>query len=606
MTARSFPSPFDIPTPPGAEGWEELYSPSVVFSEDRRAYESSKFWFLDGVHWPHALAPFDACLMQYCQASLSVYNNRHFRLPTAMGLDFRILNGRVYLAPLSVHDPTEIQSRVPEFLDRAGYYYDHWDELYRAWIRKVEGTIEQLEVLSFCSLPEMVDREVVVSGRGRSHLYDLQRSYHLLLDLALELWQYHFEMLNLGYAAYLGYFAFTKQLFPDIPDLAIARMVAGIEVDLFRPDEELRRLAKSAMELNICNILVRGNATAVFANLEKTAAGREWLARYETARNPWFNYSDGSGFHHTDKVWADHPDVPLSFIRGYVTQLEGGESIDRPMVELVAARDRITNGYAALLDGRDHEAFMARLSLARRVFHYVENHNLYIEHFGHSVIWRKMRELSAVFVAGNMLSARDDIFFLRPDEIGEALWDMSSAWAVGTQPRGVHRWPVEVPRRRAIIEALEHAEAPPALGEPPATISEPLTVMLWGITTDSLAAWLGLEGAGGLGGFAASPGVAEGTVRVIEHDNLSVVRPGEVLVARTTAPSWAPVFRRVVATVTDTGGMMSHAAIVCREYGLPAVTGTVHATTQLRTGMLVRVDGTAGTVTVLEPPIPSP
>ena len=77
------------------------------------------------------------------------------------------------------------------------------------------------------------------------------------------------------------------------------------------------------------------------------------------------------------------------------------------------------------------------------------------------------------------------------------------------------------------------------------------------------------------------------------------VADGEILVAPLTAPSWAPIFGRIAATVTDTGGIMSHAAIVCREYGLPAVTGTGVATSTITTGMLLRVDGARGTVTIL-------
>ena len=67
-----------------------------------------------------------------------------------------------------------------------------------------------------------------------------------------------------------------------------------------------------------------------------------------------------------------------------------------------------------------------------------------------------------------------------------------------------------------------------------------------------------------------------------------------------TAPSWAPVFGKIGATVTDVGGMMSHAAIVCREYGLPAVTGTAYGTKNIKTGQRIRVDGNTGTVTVLD------
>jgi pyruvate,water dikinase len=78
------------------------------------------------------------------------------------------------------------------------------------------------------------------------------------------------------------------------------------------------------------------------------------------------------------------------------------------------------------------------------------------------------------------------------------------------------------------------------------------------------------------------------------------VQQGEILVAPLTAPSWAPIFGKIGATVTDTGGMMSHAAIVCREYGLPAVTGTGFATSTIQTGQMIRVDGSSGTVTTLD------
>jgi len=78
------------------------------------------------------------------------------------------------------------------------------------------------------------------------------------------------------------------------------------------------------------------------------------------------------------------------------------------------------------------------------------------------------------------------------------------------------------------------------------------------------------------------------------------VQDGEILVAPVTAPSWGPIFGKIRATVTDIGGMMSHAAIVCREYGMPAVTGTGTASSEIRTGQRLRVDGNTGTVTILD------
>jgi pyruvate, water dikinase len=100
--------------------------------------------------------------------------------------------------------------------------------------------------------------------------------------------------------------------------------------------------------------------------------------------------------------------------------------------------------------------------------------------------------------------------------------------------------------------------------------------------------------------LTSSPGVVEGVARVVGGaEELGEVQEGEILITRITAPSWGPVFGRIAAAVTDIGGMMSHAAIVCREYGLPAVTGVGSATSTIRTGQRLRIDGNTGTVSVL-------
>jgi pyruvate,water dikinase len=126
--------------------------------------------------------------------------------------------------------------------------------------------------------------------------------------------------------------------------------------------------------------------------------------------------------------------------------------------------------------------------------------------------------------------------------------------------------------------------------------------MLWGITSESIKNWTGGDSdSSDLTGMAASPGVVEGLARVIRSpDQLDEIQEGEILVAPVTAPSWAPVFGKIQATVTDIGGMMSHAAIVCREYGLPAVTGTGNGSSRITTGQKIRVDGNTGQVTVLD------
>jgi pyruvate,water dikinase len=83
-------------------------------------------------------------------------------------------------------------------------------------------------------------------------------------------------------------------------------------------------------------------------------------------------------------------------------------------------------------------------------------------------------------------------------------------------------------------------------------------------------------------------------------NEIGLMREGEILVCSVTAPSWGPVFGKIRAAVSDIGGTMSHAAIVAREYGMPAVVGTGQATSRIRTGQRLRVDGDLGIVTLLD------
>ena len=600
------PNPFEVATPPGAEGWEKLYTYSSLFSQGRREYEEGMFWFHDGVHWPTPLPPWDATFFEYAMATLSQYNTRHYLIPATLGIDYRILHGYAYLAPVPLAEPAQAQTRAAEFLQRAGFYFANWDALYAKWLSKIRALVGEIGQIRFGPLPEKEDIAVITEGHGTGSGLALVQSYRRLLDLALKLWMHHFEFLNLGYAAYLDFFGFCKRAFPNIPDQSIARMVAGIEVDVFRPDDELKKLARLAVELGVDGVFADCNdPERVDDRLRTTPEGLQWLARWDEAAEPWFNFSSGSGFYHTDRVWIEHREIPFGFVRDYAARVRRGEDLARPLERLHAERDRITSEYAALMPtDADRAAFDEKLRLVRVVFPYVENHNFYVEHWAHATIWRTMRELGRMLVDARFLVDEDDVFYLRRNEVTDVLWDLYSSWAVGAPSRGPTRWPAEVRRRKDILRALERQPPPPALGIPPERVTEPFTIMLWGITEDSIAQWLSVgDGAepGVLTGMAASPGVAEGLARVISSPaQIDQVRNGEILVAPLTAPSWAPIFGKIRATVTDIGGIMSHAAIVCREYGLPAVTGTASGTARIRTGQWIRVDGNTGTVTILD------
>ena len=264
-----------------------------------------------------------------------------------------------------------------------------------------------------------------------------------------------------------------------------------------------------------------------------------------------------------------------------------------------------------MMDDAAQGVFDGKLGLARTVFPYVEDHNFHIEHWALGVFWRKMRELSELLAGAGFWPVADGMFYLNRNEVRDVLWDYCASWAIGTRNVGSAIWPAEVARRRALVTALASEPTLPALNEPPEVITEPFTIMLWGITSDAIQRWTGsADESGGLKFMAAAPGTAEGIARVLRSpDQLGELKKGEILVTPVTAPSSAPVFGKIAAAVTDIGGMMSHAAIVCREYGLPAVNGTGNASTRIKTGMRLRVDGNTGTVTILDRPnshAPSP
>ncbi len=607
---RKFMNPGEVPSIPGTEGWERMYPYYYRFGMDkeREAYENKMLWFYDGLHYPEPMYPFDLIWDEGWYVGLSQFNTRIFMIPPALGVDHRIVNGYIYITPVPVTDPKKVEERLQHFLQRAGYYYENWDELYGRWKGKMEALIKEIENIDFKDLPDMEDSSIVYEGVGRSSGFELTKKYNHLIESALLVWQYHFEFLNLGYAAFVTFADFCHKAFPGMEDSTITKMVAGIDVMLFQPDQRLKELAKSAVRLGVAGAFKDDSLPAeIVAVLGESEAGKKWLEELEQSKYPWFYMSSGTGWYHDHYCWLDRPEIAFMSIKNYILLLERGENIDRPTQKLIEERDRIIAEYTSLLRTQeDKDTFNQLLTISQRVFPYTEDHSFYVEHWSHSVIYGKMRELSRIFVKHGFFEDVEDIWYLNRFEIGQALYDLVCAWATGVKACGASYWPQEIEWRKGVMEKFREYTPPPALGVPPEVVSEPFTIVLWGITTDRLAGWLDAgsvktEDMKHLQGHAGSPGVVEGIARVVRGPSeLGTLKEGEILVAPTTSPSWAPIFTKVRAAVTDVGGIMSHAAIVCREYGLPAVVGSGYATAAIKTGMKLKVDGDKGIVYILQ------
>jgi len=605
-SARRFPSPLEVVIPADSAGWEEMYAYHVPFQRDRSQFDEERFWFQEALHAPEPLHPFDAVAFDCAAAAFSHAASRLFVLPDSLGIEYRILNGYVYISPKSVTDPLTLDRRAELFARRSTYYYEHWDEIYELWLEKVETATEELRRLEVPALPEFEPESVVRDSSGLGAAYLLLAAWDRLMDGLDRIFHFHFELLHLGYGAYRVFYKQCREAFPDVDDQTFAKMLGAIDVLVLRPDEELRRLARRAVELRLADSVREAHdEESLRATLSGSEPGRDWLSDYEETKDPWFYFSYGAGaFHHHHRSWIDDPALPISMIGSYIDRLETGAEISRPAEAIRAERERITQELRRLLPEGSLASFEENLALAHKVFPYVENHNFYIDHRYMTIFWNKVRDFGGLLTKCGVLVDGEDIFYLRHDEIRSALEHLRQWWSSGADeaPRGNERWPPIVARRKLIYGAMQRWSPPNALGRVPDRITEPITVMLWGITEERIEAWLSPdEGTERINGIPGSPGVIEGRARVvIGVDELNQIEEGEVLVAPTTSTSWTPVFGRIAGAVLDIGGVMSHAAIVAREYGLPAVIGTGTATKRIRSGDLVRVDADAGIVTILE------
>jgi pyruvate,water dikinase len=600
---RSFPLPSAIEDVPGAENWRSMYPYFTRFQPG----DDQRFWFYNSMHFPEPMPAFDAITAEIPYTAIGANTARLFVLPTTLGIEHRIVNGRVYITAIPVTDPGEIGRRAEIFNERAGYYYQNWDSLYEGWKVRIAGLISEIEAITVPSLPEFEDPAVVMESTGVAQNHYVRENFHKCLDLYSKMWHHHTEFLMLGYGAYVVFFGFCKNAFPEISEQTVARMVAGIDVIMYRPDEELKKLARLAVESGLAEEFGEGcDPDAVLATLvERGEAGRAWLAAFEQARYPWFHVSTGDGFYHHHLSWNENLSVPFAALTRYVRLVGDGETLARPTAQLQAERDRIATEYRALLaTEEDKAAFDQMLGVCRLVFPYVEDHKFYCEHWFTTRFFQKIRAFGELLASKGVLADAEDVFHLQHYEIDQALADVMLAWASGGEPLGAaHLRPVIAERKRA-LEVLKTWSPPPALGPVPEALNDPAVQMLWGITQDTIESWYSQASSGDekeVRGYGASSGIVEGTARVLRDVNdIGQIRDGEILVCPVTAPSWGPVFGKIKAAVSDIGGTMSHAAIVAREYGMPAVVGTGQATKRIRTGQRVRVDGDRGVVTILD------
>lgn len=275
-------------------------------------------------------------------------------------------------------------------------------------------------------------------------------------------------------------------------------------------------------------------------------------------------------------VPADDPEPLLATIRFFAGG--GGSDPHERQRRTAAQRTELTHLVRARLDPV-RRALFDRLLAAAQSTGPVREDALADVGLAWPAMRRMLRELGRRLALEGVVAQADDVFWLHHDEL--------RALAGGTERPDLS---AEVAARRAVWRGQRRAVPPQLLPERP-----------W--VSRLLSSVMPAREGGGTGAVVRGIGAGSGRVtaraRVLggPEDFASLV-PGEVLVARTTTPAWTPLFAMAAAVVTDVGGPLSHGSIVAREYGIPAVLGTGSATSRIRTGQEVRVDGDAGTVTL--------
>jgi phosphohistidine swiveling domain-containing protein len=276
--------------------------------------------------------------------------------------------------------------------------------------------------------------------------------------------------------------------------------------------------------------------------------------------------------------WAESPRLLLGRI---VPRLQSPAPRAREREAALARRaDELADAVRAALADRPEElaSFETLLAHARDIGWLTEGHNYWIDRLSQARLRSIALRAGARMSRDGILERPDDIFYLYRAETADALRDGKSRHEL-------------VATRRAEHAANETRTAPYWVGKVPA---EPPEGDLFDGARHVSDEPEVLKGTG------ASAGVVRGPARVtLSQDDFGRIGPGDIVVCPSSNPSWVPIFTIAGGLVTNTGGVLSHAAVVAREFGLPAVVGIADATVKIADGRLVEIDGTTGIVRLL-------
>jgi pyruvate,water dikinase len=386
-------------------------------------------------------------------------------------------------------------------------------------------------------------------------------------------WRIHM-LVTAGAYAVMDELAETYQALVGGSQADAFALTQGLAVTLQQLEKDLHALTEAARTSPaVAEAIVHG------ASLD-TLRARD--ARFGQAMDEFLRVhgdAGASGDHFGSVAWAEDPSL---LMRAIAQRLQAGaEDPDQRHAGLRAHADEIAaHARKVLADRPDDRARFEEIRMAACASGpLTEEHNYWLDRRNHANVGRATRTFGVRLVQDGVTRDREEIFLLYLDEVREAL----------REPRDLSALIAEREIEQAAWERLEAPETIGQQDEAGPAESTPIWQLLYREAQD--------DPSRALRGAPASAGVARGPARLVRNlEEFAKFQRGDVLVCQSSNVSWIPLFTSAAAVVTEVGGPLSHAAVVAREFGIPAVVGTSVALSTLVDGEPLEVDGSAGIV----------
>ncbi len=558
--------------------------------------DAKMFWEPDPMHYPDPIAPLE---FEFINGGLGEHGFNHaaekYELPVRMR-ELRI-NTYYYASIFPIAAPPEPVIKVMKGIGRVAPGLIGAIEN-RAVGAQAKKYLERMEPV-IARLMEYWETDLL--PEIKEHLaywedYDLRGAS--MPELLAHLDETENRMKRLGEIHFLiGLpFLLAISLFDDLyRDLFGAKnaldaykLLQGFDNKSLEVGRELWKLSREALDApEVRGVLEEKAASEVIPELEKSAGGRAFLTDLRTYLNEYGQRGDKFSTI-GDVSWIEDPKPVIKNLKDYITQPDLDPEAE--LAALAAERDQLVAAAREQLEGYPQPVlgqFETSLKAAQEATVLQEDHGFWIDFKGMYLVRKVLQEFGHRFAEAGVIEDQNDVFYLTLDELRQT----ARASSKPDRRRLVREREAEMERFRAV--QLRPVGRTP-LDEPP---DDPLG--------RSIGRFFGApprpqSDPNLLHGNAGSPGKVWGSAKVIRSlSEAGKLREGDVLVAETTAPPWTPLFATAAAIVTDTGGILSHCAVVAREYRIPAVVGTGGATKAIEDGQLLEVDGDAGVVRIL-------